>query len=64
MSFLKERPGKHAWYWSTKMKGTGIELSNGNLDVWLKESAYMFRTLCGDTVRFSLFDLNYKKGIY
>lgn len=38
-----------AWRWSTAMKGTGIELTNNNLDVWLKESAYMFRSILGDT---------------
>jgi len=38
--------------WSPKFKGTGIELSNDNLYVWLKETAYMFRTLLGDTVDF------------
>ena len=41
--------GNQTFRWSTKCKGTGIELSNDNLFVWLKETAYMFRTLLGDT---------------
>lgn len=30
--------------------GSSIELSNGDMNVFLKESAYMFRTIIGDFV--------------
>lgn len=31
--------------------GAGIELSEGNTKVFLRESAYMFRTVLGDQVK-------------
>jgi len=34
--------------WSNKNKGTGIEVTNGGANVWLKESAYMFRTVISE----------------
>ena len=36
--------------------GSSIELSNGDMNVFLKESAYMFRTIIGDfVITFKLF---------
>jgi len=32
--------------------GSSIELSNSDMNVFLKESAYMFRTIIGDFVSF------------
>ena len=36
--------------WDRNSMGSSIELSNNDMNVFLKESAYMFRTIIGDYV--------------
>ena len=38
--------------WDKLAMGTGIELSKNCMNVFLKESAYMFRSILGDQVKF------------
>ena len=38
--------------WDRNAMGSSIELSNNDMNVFLKESAYMFRTIIGDFVRY------------
>ena len=43
--------------WSLENKGTGIEVTDNGLKVWLKERAYMFRTIVSDIVTYFIFIL-------
>ena len=42
--------GVTSFRWDKNHSGTGIDLKENNTVVFLKESAYMFRTIIGDQV--------------
>lgn len=46
--------GNGGFRWDLGCMGAGIELSEGNSKVFLRESAYMFRTVLGDQVKKSI----------
>ena len=49
--------GGSGFKWDANKCGQGIDITNGGFGVFLKEQAYVFRTVLADSVKFILFSL-------